>query len=356
MVKKMLICFYKNKPLISHNFLRLTCPDEISVKQFLQGIEKEYFSKLKIVQINFEYDQQEIFKNQKKLYTSNKATVFILDDEKNLDFSIYKKNQSAEMIFHSLVHQEEFVEKANYVKKQIAAGRIYQANLTAPLRAITKFSSEELFFLLQNRFRGAYKALLPLNSADLISFSPELFLQQMNGQLITRPIKGSLAHNQNFSDQLLKNKKEDAELSMIVDLLRNDLNSLSENDSSVVTSHREQLQLGYIQHTYSEISVNSKWPLSFVLDKTLPGGSISGCPKKESLKVIAEVETYKRQAYTGTLGWWKENEFCLNLTIRSFIKKSDELFYHAGCGIVHDSDPLAEWNEFLLKTGSLNVQ
>jgi anthranilate/para-aminobenzoate synthase component I len=116
------------------------------------------------------------------------------------------------------------------------------------------------------------------------------------------------------------------------------------------------MQLGYIQHTFSEIEVETTKNLAEVLAATAPGGSISGCPKVESLKVIAELETYKRQAYTGALGWWKDNNFCLNLSIRTFIKKENQLYYHAGCGIVYDSDANKEWDEFLLKTGQLNVR
>lgn len=159
-----------------------------------------------------------------------------------------------------------------------------------------------------------------------------------------------------LKQELINNPKEDAELSMIVDLLRNDLNHVEKESSAQVTAHREVMKLGYIQHTYSEIEIETDKSLPEILRSTMPGGSISGCPKTESLKLIAELETYKRQAYTGTIGWWKDNNFSLNIAIRSFMKYKNQLFYHAGCGIVYDSDSQKEWDEFLLKAGSLNLK
>jgi para-aminobenzoate synthetase component 1 len=359
---KPLICFYKNNQyLFSENYERYACPESKSVNEFIKRIESDFFSELKIIQVNFENDDQNIFIDKPELYKNSKATVFVLKESKLLTLEEIRTHLNPNTItedlqFESLTTQNQFIEKTDFILQQIKEGRIYQANLTSPLRSRCQANSTSLFYKYESKFNGPYKALLPLSEVDLISFSPELFLQQQDGILITRPIKGSLHQDEDFTAQLMDNKKENAELSMIVDLLRNDLNAISEKESAFVNEHRAQMQLGYIQHTFSEIAVKSRSPLSHVLQKTFPGGSISGCPKIESLKVIGEVEDYKRQAYTGTLGWWKENDFCLNITIRSFVKTADELFYNAGCGIVYDSEPDAEWNEYLLKTGALNVR
>lgn len=355
---KPLICFYENGQYIfSTDYRHIPCPAEFSVEIFLEQIEKVFFDELKVVQVNFEAGHEELFCDKISLYKSAKAQVFIFNHFKLKTLSDVVQNDCATALaFQSLVSRNEFIEKTNFIVEEIKKGRIYQVNLTSPLKGFSDLSGEELFAKYKNLFTGDYKALLPSDNYDLLSFSPELFLEQKNGTLITRPIKGSQAVGAHFSEQLEKSKKEEAELSMIVDLLRNDLNSLSSDKDAIVTKHREKMQLGYIQHTFSEIAVKSELPLSEVLTKTLPGGSISGCPKIESLRVINEVEKYKRQAYTGILGWWKKNEFGLNITIRSFIKAGDELFYHAGCGIVYDSDPESEWQEFLLKTGALNVR
>lgn len=350
-----LICFYQNEDFIfSEEYEIKECPENQTVIAFLQEIEKKYFSSLKIIQINFASET-----NQISLYPAAKASVFILKNFqiKNLP-EIFSQIQNSKQHneFKSLVTQNEFREKTTYILDQIKKGRIYQANLTAPLQAHTQLKGIEVFHHYQQAFKGMYKAFLPLKEVSISCFSPELFLQQVNGKLITRPIKGSSSQKKDFSESLIQNEKENAELTMIVDLLRNDLNCLSSENSATVNAHREPMSLGYIQHTYSEIEVKSQSPLSHVIDKTFPGGSISGCPKIESLKVIHEVEKYKRQIYTGSLGWWKQNEFCLNIVIRTLIQHQSNLYYNAGCGIVFDSDPDIEWDEYLLKTGSLNVQ
>ena len=176
-------------------------------------------------------------------------------------------------------------------------------------------------------------------------------MQKQDSQLISRPIKGTSAIG--YTD-LINNPKEAAELSMIVDLLRNDLNSVSTGPATV-NAHRKHLQLPYTSHTFSEVQVATDQTLPMILKKTMPGGSISGCPKVESLKAISEYENYERQFYTGTIGWWQQNDFELNIAIRSFVATHENLFYFAGCGIVSESDPEAEWNELLNKASKLKL-
>ncbi len=360
---KKLICFYeKDLFIVSEDYELHSCPFDSSVTDFLNSIEKKYYDSLKIVQCNFEYDS---ISSKKALYEGAKASAFVIRTHRFQSLAevvaglqTLPENEIHKTIQHRfkpLTSQTQFTDQVKLIIGEISQGRIYQVNLTAPLVADCSNDGLQIFNHYQAKFNSDYKAFLPFEKYSIISFSPELFLERRNSRLITRPIKGSSSAQNDFSVSLYKNQKEEAELSMIVDLLRNDLNSLDENNASVVTAHREKMQLGYIQHTYSEIVVENDQPLSRVLEKTMPGGSISGCPKLESLKLINELEPYRRQAYTGALGWWQKNDFCLNLTIRTFIKTDDQLIYHAGCGIVYDSSPESEWDEFLLKTGSLNV-
>ncbi len=360
---KILLCFSQSDKFIcSYDYIHMNCPEDQSVQQFLADIEKNYFSELKIVQVNFESGNESLFSHQQPLYPCSKAQVYILikyDLKTISEISkelISRESENQEIVFEPMINQSKFLEKTELIVDEISKGRIYQVNLTSAMSGTTSLTAEQIFYKFESLFKGDYKALLPSPQFSIISFSPELFLQQIDGELLTRPIKGSLPGNRNFSEKLIDNKKEEAELSMIVDLMRNDLNSLSDQESAVVSAHRQQMQLDYIQHTFSEIKVKCEKPLSEVLKKTFPGGSISGCPKRESLKIISELEPFRRQAYTGALGWWQKNQFGLNVTIRSFIKAEDQIFYHAGCGIVYDSLPESEWQEFLLKAGTLNVK
>ncbi len=357
---KPVVCFFENKNYIySVDYELHQCSALEKFDNFICEIENKYSDQLKIVQFNFECFNQSTFEQQKPLYPVAAAHVFILNDYlvltetellQKLLFTNTQVNQ-----WTLLESSESFKNKIKKIKNEIQKGRIYQVNLTSALQTKTQTDALMLFRQYFQNYAGEHKAYLPLPEVDVLSFSPELFLRKNGSYLRTKPIKGSAKVDADFKNILLDNKKEDAELSMIVDLLRNDLNKTNPLKPAQVVQHRSQLKLGYIQHTYSEIEIMTEKNLPEILSSCFPGGSISGCPKTESLQLISELENIKRQIYTGAIGWWQNNNFELNLAIRTFIKHQDNLFYHSGCGVVFDSDPEQEWQEFLMKTGNLNL-
>lgn len=349
------ICFYgENRYIYSSDYLRFSCPVETPALDFLAARGAEYPNEMKIVQLNFEALEQQ---KKKGRYETAAAHVFILKNFETLTetelLQLLPTEPLAPMIWNNFESAQNFKQKVAAAISEISQGRLYQVNLTTGLHTKNQNSALSLFKHYFSRFNGGHKALLPLENVEAICFSPEMFLEKKKNLLKTCPIKGSISVDQNFEKDLLHNRKEEAELSMIVDLLRNDLNRIESNKSAVVKAHRAPMQLGYIQHTYSEIQIETEQNLTQILAATYPGGSISGCPKIESLKVIQELEEGPRQIYTGSIGWWQNNEFCLNLAIRTFIKSQDDLYYHAGCGIVYDSNPEEEWKEFITKTAKL---
>ena len=355
---KPLICFYKNEKYIySEDYYLKSFNDIDSLKM----IEKEFSSQMKVIKINFDQST-----NQKKLITTNAIDVFILNSHEILNnkelknkLNVYQLENDSTLQFESLVSEEKFISQVNSIKEDIAAGRFYQINIAAPLKAEIKSNLDglSLFNHYCNKVHAPYSAFLPLSDNEIICLSPELFLKKENNTVITQPIKGTLITNSKMS-QLADSEKEAAELSMIVDLLRNDLNAIATDpkQGSKVNFHRKILDLGYTQHTYSEIEVQSQKTLPDILQATFPGGSISGCPKRESLIKINETEEYSRDFYTGSIGWWQNSDFSLNIAIRSFIKNDHEMYYYAGCGIVYDSDPESEWLEYLTKSSFINIQ
>ena len=248
------------------------------------------------------------------------------------------------------------MEKVSSIRKDIQNGRYYQVNLTSYFKSHTAVAIQpyKLFKYYLKKFKSEYTAFLPRANSEILCYSPELFLEKKGSKIFSRPIKGTSQKNQPFND-LLKNEKENAELSMIVDLLRNDLQTVCQ-DKVVVSEHRKELTLNYLTHTYSEISGNTDQRLPEILKTMLPAGSISGCPKKESLIAINELEITNRHFYTGCIGWWQNQDFKLNLAIRSFLHQNDSLIYFSGCGIVYDSDPEKEWQEFLRKAKHLELK
>ena len=359
------ICFYENQKFIhSTDYQLISCGDEHDALFFLEQIEKDYAQKMKVVKINFAALEAPILNDTRKTYVKTpKAQVFILNSyelvtQKDLE-NLYPEKITSRPAYYPTVRENVFLENVQSIKEDICRGRFYQMNYTAALEAESPERHSLLrAFIHVSNVGGDYRAFLPLGEEESLNcLSPELFLKKKGSHLITQPIKGTLLAGRTLSE-LQNSSKENAELSMIVDLLRNDLNTLScdkYNDSSRVNFHRKIMNLNYTAHTYSEVEINTSKKFSEIIAKTFPGGSISGCPKKESLKKIAEVENYHRDFYTGSIGWWKDDDFCLNIAIRTSYQKQRKLYYFTGCGIVFDSDPRREWHEFLTKCSFLNL-
>ncbi len=336
---KPVICFYKNDQYIYSDDSTFLSANE-NIFEFLAAIEKKYYAVMKIVQVDFE---------------ATFASVFILNTFEIVNSDYLNTTEKVEIEFKPQISKNDFIQKVIQIKKDISVGRYYQVNFTSKFSAQTEEDSFYLFKKYFSLFKSRYSAFLPLQTEqknfEILCYSPELFLEKIGPQIKTEPIKGTLNTDVN---ELIKSPKEIAELSMIVDLLRNDLNSVC-TEPVQVTKHREILDLGYTQHTYSEIRGETQMTLPEILKQTFPGGSISGCPKTESLKAISELETEPRGFYTGSIGWWQNSDFKLNIAIRSFKKQNTKIEYFAGCGIVFDSDPESEWQEFLTKAGRLSV-
>lgn len=332
---KPVICFYKNDQwLYSEDYQRLST--NLNVFQFLQEIEFKFSAEMKVVQIDFE---------------KTSATVFVLNHYSLKRLNELTSTDPIVLEFKPVISKNDFIEKIDAIKLDIGRGRYYQVNFTSGFKSTTTEDSFVLFKKYLSLFKSRFSAFLPLADSEILCYSPELFLEKNSSTLRTEPIKGTLTTTMN---QLMASEKETAELSMIVDLLRNDLNAVCKSPV-VVTKHREVLDLGYTKHTFSEIQGQTLLNLAEILKSTFPGGSISGCPKIESLIAIQELEKHPRGFYTGSLGWWKDSDFILNIAIRSFKKQDNTMTYSAGCGIVYDSNPESEWQEFLNKAGHLKL-
>lgn len=360
------ICFYENNRLIhSTDYKLLSCPDEQDAIVFLSDIEQKYSQQMKIVKLNYgALEPAQVNDSRQYFVKTPKAQVFILNSFELLNQieleRLHPTKPTAWPAYYPKVRETEFIENVKSIKEDICRGRFYQMNYTAALEARTpdRYSLLDYFVHQSPQLGCDYRAYLPFDTEEAItSLSPEMFLHKKGPTLKTQPIKGTQLSGGAIRD-LQNSPKENAELSMIVDLLRNDLNTLScevYNDSSRVNFHRKILDLRYTAHTYSEVEIKTSKKFSEIIAKTFPGGSISGCPKKESLIKIAEVEKYHRDFYTGSIGWWQGDDFCLNIAIRSIYHKKQQLFYFTGCGIVFDSEPKKEWHEFLTKCSFLNL-
>lgn len=241
------------------------------------------------------------------------------------------------------------------LKEYLAAGDIYQANLTVPFSGTTAARPEDLFDIALQRGGASYAMTFLTPAGTILSFSPELFLRRRGADVETRPIKGTRTIASHAGgvhearEALLSSGKDRAEHVMIVDLERNDLGRLCLNNSVNVSPLAEPVEHPTVLHLESR--VRGKLPPGVTVHDlfaaTFPGGSVTGAPKRRALEIIGELEESPRGIYCGALGWIDCDGDCdLNLPIRTALIRPDgRLTAHFGGGIVADSDPDGEWAE-----------
>jgi len=245
----------------------------------------------------------------------------------------------------------------------IARGDIYQVNLSQRFSHSFEGSPFALFSSLRNLSPSFYGAYLNCGDHVVISSSPELFLRKRDRMIETRPIKGTRPRGRNaqedkaLKEDLINSPKEAAELTMVVDLERNDLGRICEYGSVTVAEHRYIDELPTLFHTVSTVEGRLRKDVSPVeiLRATFPGGSISGCPKIRAIEIIDELESTRRHVYTGAIGFFAPNgDMTLNIAIRTMTVSGGRVHYQVGSGIVADSNPQLEYEETLQKAAAMH--
>lgn len=258
--------------------------------------------------------------------------------------------------------RDEFCAMVARAQEYIAAGDIYQANLSHRFTAEWTGDAFAFYRALRDYSPAPYACYLNLGERQILSTSPELFLKMSGRQMQTRPIKGTrprradLHADEKSAYDLLTSPKEISELVMITDLERSDLGRVCETGS---VSVRELLALERYEqvfHLVSTVEGRLRAELDHVaaLDACFPGGSITGAPKKRAREIIAELEPIPRGLYTGTMGWLGFNgESRFNIAIRTVVIEPGQAHFHVGAGIVADSVPAMEWQETLDKAAGI---
>ncbi|MCB1231575.1 MAG: anthranilate synthase component I family protein [Verrucomicrobiae bacterium] len=266
--------------------------------------------------------------------------------------------------------RESFLDSVRRAQEYIAAGDIYQVNLSHRFRALLPNATDAQAFSLYESLRESspapFAAFLDLGGGRrVLSSSPELFLEISGNAIRTRPIKGTRprfrdpARDEKSAYDLLTSPKEIAELIMITDLERNDLGQICEYGSVQATDLLKLERYAQVFHLVSTVEGRLRPGIDHVeaLAACFPGGSITGAPKKRAREIIDELESEPRGLYTGTIGMFGfDGESRFNIAIRTAIIENDEIHFHTGAGIVADSVPEAEYEETLHKAaGILNA-
>jgi para-aminobenzoate synthetase component 1 len=246
------------------------------------------------------------------------------------------------------------------VGEGIARGDFYQVNLTMPLRMRLQGSATSLYGALRRQAPAGHGAFVNLGAPALLSRSPELFFEILDGRMIgTRPMKGtaprgaSPQEDEGLRRALETDEKNRAENLMIVDLLRNDLARISEPGSVSVPKLFEIESYPTVHQMVSSVQsrLAGETGLPAVLRSLFPSGSVTGAPKIAAMQAIRALEAGPREAYCGAIGWASPQGLArFSVAIRTLLLHADgEIVLNVGGGVVADSTADGEYEEALWK-------
>lgn len=255
----------------------------------------------------------------------------------------------------------DYDRKLGRILEALRAGDCYQVNLCRWLRApLVAEAALPLYLRLRGLAPSPLGFLIRLDGARgvgpspvLLSNTPELLLRKSGDRIETRPIKGTRRRGSDperdaaLAAELLASAKDRAEHLMIVDLLRNDLGRIATVGSVHVDGFLRRVELPTVHHLVSTVraTLSAGLGLAELLHALLPGGSITGAPKLAAMRLIDELEPYRRGPFYGAFGWLAGDDAQLALNIRTAVLCDGELVLAVGGGIVLDSTADEEWRE-----------
>ena len=251
---------------------------------------------------------------------------------------------------------QQFTAAVTSAKRYIAAGDVYQANLSRQwtVEVPDNLSSESLYESLCTANPGPFAGIARWQGTSIISSSPERLVSLHKGIISTRPIAGTRrrgedhAADEDLSSELFAHPKERAEHVMLIDLERNDLGRVCKAGTVEVNEMMVLESYTHVHHIVSNVrgEIRDDVTPGQAIAAVFPGGTITGCPKVRCMQIIDELELAPRGAYTGSFGYLnRDGSLDLNILIRTMVKQGNEVTFRAGAGIVADSEPQAELDE-----------
>jgi para-aminobenzoate synthetase component 1 len=259
---------------------------------------------------------------------------------------------------------EQYLEAVSRCLEYVAAGDVFQINMSQRFTAWGRPEPLDLYLRLKRRSPAPFAAFLRWGELAVASASPEWFYQTRGDWIVTRPIKGTRPRGASAEeDELLRNElaaspKDRAELTMIVDLERNDLGRVCQYGTVRVAGPLSVESFAQVHHLVATVEgrLRPDHGPTDVVRALFPGGSITGAPKIRAMEIIDELEPVRRGLYTGAIGYFGTGgASAFNIAIRTLLIEHDRVSFQVGGGIVADSTPEGEYRETLHKGRGLRA-
>lgn len=271
----------------------------------------------------------------------------------------YRRSPQSEVVLlESSFTRDSYLDAVGRTLEYIAAGDAFQVNLSQRFCAQGRIEPLDLYLRLRERSPAPFGAFLRWGDLAVVGASPEWFYQTWGDRLVTRPIKGTRPRGRTSEEdsqlaaELTASPKDRAELTMIVDLERNDLGRVCRYGTVRVTDALSVESFAQVHHLVATVEGNLRHDVGpiDVVRALFPGGSITGAPKIRAMEIIDELEPTRRSLYTGAVGYYGTGgASAFNIAIRTILVEGDRVSYQVGGGIVADSDPETEYLETLHK-------
>lgn len=258
--------------------------------------------------------------------------------------------------------EEAFVKAVQKVQGYIAAGDVFQVNLSVRQTLPLEVHALDIYEVLRDINPSPYMSFLSFPDMQIVGGSPEQLIKVKGQEMNTRPLAGTRPRGKDRDDdlrlarELIEHEKERAEHVMLVDLERNDLGKVSRYGSVNVNEFMVIEEYSHVMHIVSNVRalLAQGKDVFDVIEAVFPGGTITGAPKVRTMEIIEELEPVRRGIYTGSIGWIDYNgDMELNIVIRTLLAKAGYAHVQAGAGIVMDSVPIQEYQESLNKAKAL---
>ena len=298
-------------------------------------------------QKNFNFPKGIFYKPEKKIKLSNKLNY----DLKNFECGNFKIN----------INRKNYTKIFNKFKKKIKSGETYQIKICTKYKTKSKINPLDFFSRLSDTNLAPEAFMIKDNNYSIISCSPETLIIKKGSDISTKPIAGTVKKTKQLNkikalNYFRKNLKETKEHNMIVDMERNDLSRICKVGTVKLSKQKIVEEYKDLYHYVSLIKGKLKKNINNfeIIKAMMPGGSVIGCPKINTLNLLNNQEKENRNIYTGSFGYIKFNgDMRFNIIIRSILNYKNISEISVASGVVVDSNANHEFNENFLKAKAL---